>query len=674
MELLIEIGVEELPAIPFLKEVVNIRPKWEKVLQYYNLSSEFEFFYTPRRIVLFHKNFSAQQPDNQVITTGAPKAVAFQDGKWSKAALSFAQKCGIKESDLCFENIEGKEVLYHKSIKKGSPSKELLAQMIEAFLQSLNFGKSMRWGRGEFDFIRPIRNIICLLDNQNVDMKIYGVSSRAAFLSHRKFGYELVEFKSCKEYFVKLNQNGIILSSKDRRDKVLSEFKNIEEKHKINIEIDENLLDEVIAITEYPTALLGEFDRAFLKVPKEVIITSMKENQRYFPVFKDENLSNHFVVVSNAITEDDALIIKGNEKVLKARLSDAMFFYNSDLKSEFSPEKLKNIVYMKELGSVYDKVERELKVAIKTAEMFHEKLLLEFGGKNYMNDLKTAIMLSKADLTTAMVGEFGELQGVMGSYYAKENGQSKFVVRAIGEQYLPSGEKSALPTGIFSSVIAMSIKLDTLMGLFSIDKIPSGNKDPYALRRAASGLIKIILNYNLNYNLNSAIGEISDNYKNFDHIKLLNFIKDRLYTMYSANQSVIKACINSGESDILKLDNAINALDEISRASNFKENFVTFKRLANIIKDEKINKVDEALLKEEAEIALYEAFNKVDLSNLDCKTYLNSLFVLKDKIDDFFQNVMINVQNKELRTNRINLIGKIYQAFLKVADIKEISF
>lgn len=675
MELLIEIGVEELPAIPFLKERANIAPKWRAVLEANRINSDFRFEFSPRRFVLFHEDFPQRGDDTQIVSTGAPKSVALKDGAWSPAALSFAKKCGISESELEFRQIGGKEVLYHAAVQKGRDSREILGEMIEEFLRSLNFGRAMRWGSGEFEFIRPIRNISCVLGGQNVDFEIYGVRSAAAFFPHRKFGYEAIKFKDAADYFALLERNGVILSEQKRKDKILSEFAKLEKKHGFKIEVDPALLDEVTAITEYPTALLGSFERDFLSVPKEVIITSMKENQRYFPVFEGKNLSNHFVVVSNAITDDDELVVRGNEKVLRARLSDAMFFWKSDLQAEFSPEKLKQISYMQALGSVYDKQVRELAVARALSADYATQIEAEIGKKDFSLDVENAVMFSKADLSSTMVGEFSELQGIMGSYYAAHAGLADHICRAIREQYLPIGEDSELPSGVFSSVIAVAMKFETLLGLFSINKVPSGNKDPYALRRAATGLIKILLNQGLSFDANTLAQKLVPNYKKFDISKLLDFIKDRLYGIFDEiNPSVIKACIASGENDLLRLSKVIKALGEIAAAADFGENFATFKRLANIIKDEKIGAVDENLFEHDAERALNAAFRAIKLNENDVSGYLRSLFGLKGVIDNFFDNVMINVQDVKIRANRIANIGQIYRAFLQFADIKEIGF
>ncbi|WP_172197789.1 glycine--tRNA ligase subunit beta [Campylobacter sp. RM16188] len=671
-ELLIEIGVEELPAIPFLKEAGNIKTKWQEVLAENSLKSECEFYYTPRRIVFYHPEFAIKQPDGFAEFIGAPKQVAMKDGEFTPAALSFAKKCGIGIGELKFEMINGKEVLYHKKPVEGRPSKELLGDMIEKFLLSLNFGKSMRWGEGKFEFIRPIRSFLCLLDGEVVEFNKFDVASSNSIYQHRSVSYEKFSVKNAREYFDSMDKIGVILDQEARRQKILAQFKSIEQESGFSIEIDEALLDEVVAITEFPTSLLGGFDAKFLEVPSEVIITSMKENQRYFPVFKNGKLSNHFVVVSNAICDDYALIIKGNEKVLRARLSDAMFFWQSDLAAEFSPEKLKNITYLKELGSTYDKELRELKAAHELAKIYADRLKKEVG-ENYEALLERAVMLSKADLTTQMVYEFPELQGVMGGYYARAKGESEAVSLAISEQYLPSGENSRCPSGVFGSVVAISAKIDTLMGLFSVGKIPSGNKDPYALRRAANGIIRIVLNEGLKFNVSEILSSLAPNYAKFDLKTLENFIFDRLYTFFDVNPSIIKACLASEKKDILAQCEAINALSEISAASDFRENFSTFKRLANIIKDEEIGLVNEALFENNAESELQAKFKEAISKDESYKERLQSLFGLKCAIDGFFDKVMINVDSEQIRKNRIAIIGQIYKEFLKIADIKEIS-
>ncbi|MGH2304925.1 glycine--tRNA ligase subunit beta [Campylobacter taeniopygiae] len=660
-ELLIEIGTEELPAIPLLKELPNIEKKWQNILDEYHLMSEFEFYYTPRRLVFFHKNFHQKQEDITAEFIGAPKSIAFKEGKLTPAGEAFLEKAGIKENELEFKEIKGKEVLYHQKTLTGKNSVEILGEMINKFLKSLNFGKSMRWGDHSFEFIRAIRNIACVLGDQLVEFEIFGVKSSKKTFIHRSVSYDFFPFQNIKEYFQILENNFIILDPKKREEKILNEFKELEIKHNITISEDKELLAEVVAITEYPKALFGSFDKAFLEIPNEVIITSMRENQRYFAVFNNNKLSNHFIVVSNAVCEDYSKIIHGNERVLRARLSDAMFFYQNDLQKGLEPEKLKKIVYLENLGTISDKSSREIELA---------KILCEFLKNNDFEKISKAIYYAKADLTTQMVYEFTDLQGIIGGYYAAKMGLEQEIYLAIKEQYLPNSEKSDLPSTEFSSIVALANKFDILLGLFSIGKIPSGTKDPYALRRAANGILKILLKLNKNFDINAFLEKALKNYQNFNLQILKDFIFERIYTFYDLNPSFIKAVLVSKNSDIVSIDESIKALAKISQKSNFSDYFSTFKRLANIAQ-KTTNTIDENLFVE-AEKKLYTAF-KESLKALTIEEKLNKLFALKPEIDAFFEAVMINDKDEKLKNNRQALVFSIYQEFLKIADIKELS-
>lgn len=661
--LLVEILTEELPAIPLLKELPNISKKWENILDEYGLKSNFDFFYTPRRLVFFHKEFKDYQDNKTIEFIGAPKDVAYKDGKLTQAGISFLQKANIDENQLEFKQIKNKEVLYFKKEEQGKKSSEVLGQIIEKFLKSLNFGKTMRWNEKNHEFIRAIRGISCLLNDEVVNFKIYGLQSSNKTFIHRSVSYDFVEFKNPEEYFKILEKNYVILDQKKRKEKILQEFSIIEATKNIKIAQDDELLAEVVAITEFPKALFGSFEEEFLQIPHEAIITSMRENQRYFGVFNDKGLSNNFIVVSNAVCDDYSNIIDGNERVLRARLNDAMFFWKNDLNMGLDPKKLDKILYLEELGFMSDKVKREQYIA---------KLLCQLYNNDKFNDINTALEYAKTDLNTQMVYEFTDLQGIMGYYYAQKQGLSYEIALAIKEQYLPNSDKAPLPSTEFSSIVALSNKLDTLMALFSINKIPSGTKDPYALRRAANGVIKIILNLGKSLDLEKLLLDIASNYKNFQIQNLKNFIFERLYTLYDINASFIKAVLSSKNNDLVYIDKAIKTLILQSKKDDFSQNFSTFKRLANIATkvDEK---VDENLFENEAEKNLFNAFNKIKNEKLDVCDNLQALFALKPQIDDFFEKVMINVDNEKIKTNRQALIFDIYQEFLKIADIKELS-
>ncbi|NWF66735.1 MAG: glycine--tRNA ligase subunit beta [Campylobacterales bacterium] len=678
--LLIEIGAEELPAIPFLKELPNIEKKWSDILDEFNLFSDFEFYYTPRRLVFFHKNFIVNQPNKIEEIFGPPVDVAFKNGEKTKAYESFLTKIDNDEQNIFHVEKNGKAVLAYKKEIKGVDSKSLIPQMIAKLITSLNFGKSMRWGSLSETFIRPIRWLGVSFDSEIIDMELFGVKSSNFTYTHRQHSFEKVCYSSIKEYFETLKNGGVILFQEDRKNLILEKIAKIEHELNCHVELDLDLLHEIVAITEYPTPILGSFDEMFLTLPKEVIITSMKEHQRYFAVTKNDSLSNKFIVVSNAFTNNFELIQKGNEKVLRARLSDALFFYNNDLKHGFNVEGLKNVSYIENLGTIFDKTNRETTISLSIAEMFKDRLLVETNKELFetLELIKRASYLSKADLLTEVVYEFTELQGIMGYYYATSFKENPFVANALKEQYLPIREDSELPSTIFSSILALATRCDTLFALFSEGKIPSGNKDPFALRRAAIGIIKIILEKELNFRLDIVYDFVSHEYKKFDFSLLEQFIFDRFYSMFAdVNPSIIKAVLSSGEKDILKIAKKIEAMSNIVSKEEFKEQFSTFKRVANITKDVDISidlTVDVNLFENEYETTLHEEFMKVSNAKYeDYEDKLDKLFGLKKLLDNFFDNVLVNVENESVKNNRKNLIASIYKSFKEIADIKEIA-
>ncbi len=666
--LLIEIGVEELPAVPFLKELPNIKAKWQALLESYALQAEFEFFYTPRRLILWHREFPIKQADKEIELYGAPLAIAYKDGEPTGAAIGFAKKCGIEVGELKTTQKDGKEVLYHQETEQGKSSREILPIMIAAFLQKLHFGKSMRWGDEKEAFIRPIRWIGCMLGSELIDISLYGVKSAKESYGHRTLSYAPFTYTDSGDFFCQLSKNGVVLKSNERKEMILSQFEKIEKEAGCKIEIDPELLEEVVAITEHPQALIGSFDKSFLKLPDEVIITSMKEHQRYFAVFNDKGeLQPHFIVVSNAITEDFSKIVKGNEKVLHARLSDGLFFYENDLKNGLQTEGLANITFMQGAGSLADKSKRESKIALYLADGLgiDDKTLLE-----------RSVSLSKADLLSDMVYEFTELQGLMGYYYAKEAGEDPLLALALKEQYLPDGEDADLPSTPLSAAVAMSHKLDSLFTLFSLGKIPTGTKDPFALRRAAIGVIKIVLDQKMVFDLNKDISALAAHYNGLDPKELENFFLDRILQYFSVNNSIIQAVIETGERDLGHMAQKIEALDALSRAKDFKAYSSTFKRVANIIKDVDFTqdiRMDSTLFTQDEEKELFSAYEEVRKKNYT--TYyeqLEALFGLKPHIDAFFDKVMVNVEDEKVKENRKNLITSIYLSFKEIADIKEI--
>jgi len=673
---LLEIGTEELPAIPFLSELPNIQNKFQKILETNRLNCAFDFYYTPRRLVILAKEFPKSQSKETLEFFGPPVSIAYQDRTTpTPAALSFFKKCGITPDEAQRIIKDNKEILYCQKEAEQLPANALLQNIVKEFLESLNFGKTMRWGSLKESFIRPISWILCLLDNQLVDLNLYGIAAKARTYAHRNVSFEAFDVQNVESYLEILANNGVILNQEARKEKILKDIAEIEAIHNIKVEIDKDLLDEVIAITEYPTALFGEFSPHFLELPAPCIITSMKVNQRYFATYKEERLYNGFVLISNSLAQDSKAIIEGNIKVLRARLEDALFFYHNDLKSGFMPERLKEVTFVEGLGSMWDKTERERKIVQILGNQF----------KDYLEDdlaltleiLDQAALLSKADLMTEMVYEFTELQGIMGYYYAKALRYDDRVALAIKEQYLPNSEESVLPSNTLNAIIALAYKLDNLLGLFSINKIPSGSRDPFALRRAANGVIKIILHFDLPFNLSAILATLSPLYKSFDIKALENFILERLDSTLEFNASLLRAVLATGERDLVQIFQKLSVLDSTLKHQDKQLLTQTFKRLANITKEVDLSKeltIKEDKLLASEEIELYRAFNACEINNNNYSKQLESLLALSPILERFFDKVLVNAPDEDFKNNRKHLIARIYKAFLNIADIKEISF
>jgi glycyl-tRNA synthetase beta chain len=677
--LLIEIGVEELPAIPLLKIVKNIEKSWKNILDEYRLTSDFEFIYTPRRLVLKHNSMAIKQADNSIELVGPPLMVAFRDGAVTKAGEGFARKCGVRFEELGQIEKNGKDCLYFKEEQEGTATVELLEEMLLKWLNSMAFGKMMRWGARTDEFIRPLRWLQVRLDNDSVDVELFGVKSDTKTFVHRMVNFDSVEVADVSAYNQILADGKVSLYPKEREAKILAEFDELETEHNITIERDLDLLAEIVAITEHPKALLGSFDELFLELPPEAIITSMKEHQRYFPVFENEKLSNKFIVVSNAVTEDYTKVIAGNERVLKPRLADGLFFYRNDLNRGLITDGLEKITFMDGLGSLTDKINREKNIAGKLLSLYIKQVEKETGksATELIELMDETVALAKADLTSEMVYEFTELQGLMGYYYAKALGKDRLVSQAIKEQYFPLGEGAELPSSTFSAIVAMSIKLDTLIGLFSVGKIPTGSKDPFALRRAVNGIVRMVTTYDLPFNIDEVVEMLNELYSDYETQKLKEFIVERIKKSLQANPSVITAVLESGERDINEIAKKVSALNSIVSTEAFKEQFSTFKRVANISKEVDLNNILTVNINLFSETIEYELYNEykstVEKEYNSYEEKLRALFALKPKLDNYFDDVMVNVEDSAIKNNRKNTVASIYKSFREIADIKEIS-
>lgn len=688
LPLLIEILTEELPALPLLKELPHIVEKWQTIAKKHNITSSPTLYYTPRRLVLYEESFVAQSPDSLIESYGPPLSIAYIDGDKTKG-LSKAGKSFYKKNNLPLDYElettikDNKEVLYYAITQSGVATSSLLESMVVEWLDSLHFGKSMFWGDVEQGFIRPVRNILILLGEQSICVNAFNrhFGKQAQTFIHRDVSFEPLAITSIEQYFDTLEKKFVILSQHKRKELILSQIAELESNHKIQVEIDPDLLNEIVAITEYPRAAYGSFDSSFLTLPSEVIITSMKENQRYFATYKDSALHNGFVLVSNSTTKDLMPIVQGNQKVLKARLADAMFFYENDLKKGFTPELLEQIVFVDGLGSLLDKSKRESTLANALLESFAPTLEMD---KNEAEQILTqATKYAKADLLTEMVYEFTELQGVMGYYYAKNFGMHPLVALSIKEQYLPTGEDSALPSHILSAILALSIKLDNIFALFSIDKIPTGSKDPFALRRAANGVIKIITHYDLDFDLLYDMPRLyqAGGYKQSDIQRIEQFFVERLEGMLKINPSIIRSVLNAriNGKRVLNLKSIIRnakALNAFFEKSDKQALVSLFKRVANILSDEiKPTHIDESLLKLPEEIALFQALKhiKSQTLTLEIDSQIAALFALKEPLEAFFNSVLVNDENSAIKTNRQMLVFSVHSEFLRIGDMREIT-
>ncbi|GAA8047039.1 glycine--tRNA ligase subunit beta [Helicobacter pylori] len=695
-ELLVEILVEELPAQALLNEYKEMPKKLHALFQKHALEvGNIEIFYTPRRLCLLVKDFPLLTQETKEEFFGPPVKIAcnHQDKTQglNELGLGFYQKLGLKDHQhfqTAFKN--NKEVLYHAKIHAKESTKNLIMPIVLEFLEGLNFGKSMRWGNVEKSFIRPIHNICVLFNGENfndIEVKEYGFKTKQATKAHRQEGFDFIPVDSPKAYFEVLEKNHVILDPKKREAKILQEIKELETKHHIIVEIDRDLLDEVVAITEYPSVLLGEFDKAFLKLPSEIITTSMKENQRYFAAFNQKSqesptLHNGFIVVSNAINKDKQKIIAGNQKVLKARLSDAVFFYENDLKKPLDNAPLESVVFVQGLGTLKDKMEREAIIAQYLTQKYASSLNMPL--EKALELIGRAVRIAKADLLSEVVYEFSELQGIMGYYYALKQNENESVALSVKEQYLPASENAPLPSSVFSAIVALSLKLDSLFSLFSVGKIPSGSKDPFALRRLSFGLLKIIAHYGLGFDLKADLKNLFEKvgvYQSFDLEILEKFLLERFNNLIDCNPSIIRSVLNTNERDIVKIIQKVKALkrflDDPKNAQKKELLFSAFKRLANINKDRNPNESSEfsiSLFKESQEHALFEAFNAIKTSafeSLDSK--IEAYFGLHAPLEEYFKSVLVMDKDIEIQKNRKNFLWSVYQSFLEIGDIKEIA-
>ncbi|WP_440682955.1 glycine--tRNA ligase subunit beta [Cysteiniphilum halobium] len=682
-DLLFELGTEELPPKALKNMAQKLLENVCKALDDLEIGYQVKQFYaSPRRLAFVIEQLQTTQKDKLIGKEGPFIDKAYDEqGKPTKAALGFAKSCGVSFDKLnTIEHSKGARLFYQVA-QKGQQTKDIIADIIDQALKKLSIPKMMRWGDEEYQFVRPVHWAILLLGDELVDASFYGCKTSHISYGHRFHAPDAIHINDASEYVRKLEDAHVLVDWQVRKEKIITSAKALAEAQHANAVLNDDLVEEVTAIVEYPHALLCDFDQRFLRVPQEALISAMEEHQKCFALVDDNNkMINHFITMSNIVSSNPQTVIKGNNKVMAARLSDAAFFYDTDIKKplETYVEKLKAVTFQKALGSVYDRTERIalLAQAIAKAIGADEKLAYRAG------------YLSKADLMTDMVYEFTDLQGTIGKYYAKAHGEDDDVCQAIEEQYWPKYAGDKLPQSKIAQALAIAEKMDTLVGIFGIGQKPTGDKDPFALRRAAIGVLRILKEHHLAISLSTLI-ELSINTFQADQLTvkadlkhgLKQFFIDRLKVIYKEEGiagEVFEAVKAVDHTDVADFDARIHALIAFKSHTACERLAQSNKRVANILAKNAVDNVlaiDQSLLHEAAEISLFEALCSVE-SNLSTlisdKKYQEALLILStldEPIAEFFEHVMVIAEDEKIKNNRLAILQKISHLFRQVADL-----
>ena len=681
-KLLFEIGTEEIPARFIAKTKADMKGYLEKTLKELHIEyKSIELKCTPRRFVVVVDELAENQATVEEELKGPAKKIAFdENNNPSKALLGFLKGKDISPEEVYFKTVGKDEYAHIKLTKEGQAVKGLLKDIFEGMIKSTTFPKSMRWGGKNIRFVRPIRYFVCLMDEEVIDFEIEGIKTGNITKGHRFLGSSEIVINTPDEYEAKLKENFVILDDEQRKALILEQCKAVADSLGGTLMMDEDLLEEVNYIVEYPTAFYGEFDESYLSLPKEAIITPMKEHQRYFPVLDaDGKLLNKFITVRNGDSYAIDNVKRGNEKVLDARLSDALFFYHEDTKKplEAYVERLDTIVFQQKLGTILDKTKRIQNLSEKIAKALALTL----------PNLDRAAYLSKADLTTAMVFEFTELQGIMGRYYANLSNEPSEVAEAIYEHYLPRFAGDELPSTNEGIILALSDRLDSVAGFFAIGIQPTGSQDPYALRRQALGILNIMMEKKLDVRLFDLLDLALENFDFEDMDKqsvksdLMSFFELRLKNLFTdmgIRYDVVDAIINIEDSNPFDLLIRAKDLDAWVKNNSVTEALQTFSRISNISKEAIAGKVDEALFAHDSEAKLNTAYNSIKaeveamLARREYVKALELLISIKDSVDAFFDSVMIMDENMDIRANRLAMLSNIRTTMESVADLSKI--
>ena len=681
---LFEIGTEEMPAHVVAKSVKQLADRTGKFLKDNGLSfKNIKTFSTPRRLTILVQELAEKQADIDEIKKGPSKKIALdKDGNWSKAAEGFVRGQNMSVDDIYFQKIKDVEYAYIHVKKEGKKATEILLGM-DQIVKELAFPTKMRWGNYDLEFVRPIHWIVSLFGSEIIPVKILDIVAGRKTYGHRFLGESLV-LATSDDYESALKSQFVIADANQRKNMILSQINSLCEKNNWQVKIDSGLLEEVTNLVEYPTIFSGSFNEKYLNIPKEVLITSMKDNQRYFEVYDHEGtLINHFIAIRNGNSDYLDNVIAGNEKVLVARLDDAQFFYDEDKKYPLSHfvEKLSSVSFHDKIGSMAEK-------------MLRVKLIGEYIGKKInlssseLADFDRAADIYKFDLVTNMVGEFAELQGIMGTHYAELAGERKAVSQAIKESYLPSSADGDLPTTKIGSLLSIADKLDTIIAFFGAGMIPNSSNDPYALRRSAYGIVLILINQSWNISIEDALKDIIALLKGKTVAKLPNdeatqaeisdFIINRVKQLLQVKKysyDVIDTVLASNQQNVANILSIADILQENHDDSKFKKVVESLTRIANILKKadfSEAGQINPDLFENNSEKALYDKINLLLDKSLDVKTLYSEFVQLQPVIDEYFDSNMILDKNEAVKINRLSQLKLIDKLALEFGDLSKL--
>ena len=680
---LVELGTEELPpkALKSLGEA--FATQFEAALSQADLSFDsVSWFAAPRRLAVYVSGLAEGQADKVVEKRGPAVSAAFDaDGNPTKAAQGWARGNGIDVSDAERLVTDKGEWLLHKAHVPGQTIAELLEGLINQAVSKLPIPKPMRWGNYNTQFIRPVHTLCVLYGSEVVNVSVLGLTSNRVVQGHRFHGEGRFELDHADNYASALEQQYVLADFEARKDKVRQQLEDAAKNLSLKPDYDEELLEEIASLVEWPVVLQAGFDKGFLEVPKEALIYTMKDDQKYVPLLdSDGALSNTFLFVTNIESHDASQVISGNEKVIRPRLADAEFFFNSDKKTtlESRLESLETVLFQKQLGTLREKSERISALSAFIASQIDAN----------ETQAARAGLLAKTDLMSNMVMEFPDVQGVMGKYYALNDGEDAPVAEALYEQYMPRFAGDALPSSGVSASVALADKLDTLVGIFGIGQLPKGDKDPFALRRAAIGVLRIVTELSLPLDLETLVSKAIEVYGNKltnaeTQTQVVDFVLGRFNALLQDQAiaiDVIQAVAArrpTKPSDYLA---RVHAVDKFKALEEAEALAAANKRVANILAKQKVDvtnsaNIEESLLAEDAEKALYAdlkaAQKEVDnaLPSHDYTRILSALATLRNVIDNFFDNVMVMADDEAVKNNRLALLSLLRQLFLTTADI-----